>query len=123
MHTSYTVGITTGEYKALQYVMIDQKDWIENAIKNRARIASDEIVNLYRGFFGKSLLSGSLVEPRRPNIDANRIVTPSAQTSFTFDANRVVSPQTQNTQTVDPGLLGNNPSNILKNLQIRSRTQ
>ena len=47
MHTSYTVGITTGEYKALQYVMIDQQDWIENAIKNRARIASDEIVNIY----------------------------------------------------------------------------
>ena len=33
MHTSYTVGITTGEYKALQYVMVDQNDWIENAIK------------------------------------------------------------------------------------------
>ena len=47
MHTSYTVGITTGEYKALQYVMIDQKDWIENAIKNRARIASIEIQNIY----------------------------------------------------------------------------
>ena len=50
MHTSYTVGITTGEYKALQYVMVDQNDWIENAIKNRARIASDEIVNLYSQF-------------------------------------------------------------------------
>ena len=50
MRTSYTVGITTGEYKALQYVMVDQKDWIENAIKNRARIASDEIVNLYTQF-------------------------------------------------------------------------
>ena len=50
MHTSYTVGITTGEYKALQHVMIDQHDWIENAIKNRARIASDEIVNLYSQF-------------------------------------------------------------------------
>ena len=47
IHTSYTVGITTGEYKALQYVMIDQKDWIENVIKNRARIASDEIINIY----------------------------------------------------------------------------
>ena len=50
MHTSYTVGITTGEYKALQYVMVDQNDWIENALKNRARIASDEIVNLYTQF-------------------------------------------------------------------------
>lgn len=50
IHTSYSVGITTGEYKALQYVMVDQKEWIENAIKNRARIASDEIVNLYSQF-------------------------------------------------------------------------
>jgi len=50
IHTSYTVGITTGEYKALQYVMIDQKDWIENAIQNRARIASDEIINKYTQF-------------------------------------------------------------------------
>ena len=50
IHTSYTVGITTGEYRALQYVMPDQKDWIENAIKNRARIASGEITNLYTQF-------------------------------------------------------------------------
>jgi|TARA_B100002019_G_C21094933_1_gene510518 hypothetical protein len=47
MHTSYTVGITTGEFKALQYVMVNQQDWIENAIKNRARIATDDIVNMY----------------------------------------------------------------------------
>ena len=36
MHTSYTVGITEGEFKALQTVMIDQKEWIENAVKTRA---------------------------------------------------------------------------------------
>ena len=50
MHTSYTVGITTGEFKALQTVMVDQKFWIENAIKNRARIATDIIVNEYSQF-------------------------------------------------------------------------
>ena len=50
MHTSYTVGITTGEYKALQYVMTDQKDWITNALTNRARIATEEIQNLYTNF-------------------------------------------------------------------------
>ena len=44
IHTSYTVGITTGEYKALQYVMVDQNEWISNAIKNRARIAIDAIL-------------------------------------------------------------------------------
>jgi len=47
MHTSYTVGITTGEYKALQSVMIDQNEWITNAIKNRANVAITEITNAY----------------------------------------------------------------------------
>ena len=30
--------------------MVDQKEWIENAIQNRARIASDEIVNIYTSY-------------------------------------------------------------------------
>jgi len=47
MHTSYTVGITTGEYKALQHVMVDQKEWIINAIQNRARLATEEVTSLY----------------------------------------------------------------------------
>ena len=50
MHTSYTVGITTGEYKALQYVMVDQKEWITNAIKHRAFVATKEIQNLYTNY-------------------------------------------------------------------------
>mgnify|MGYP001232689953 CR=1 FL=1 len=45
IHTSYTVGITTGQYKALQSVMVDQKEWIRNAIHNQARIASDDIIS------------------------------------------------------------------------------
>ena len=47
MHTSYTVGITTGEYKALQTVMIDQNEWIKNEIQSRANIATIEITNAY----------------------------------------------------------------------------
>ena len=50
IHTSYTVGITTGEYKALQYVMTDQNNWVNNALTNRARIAIEEIQNLYTNF-------------------------------------------------------------------------
>ena len=50
IHTSYTVGITTGEYKALQYVMVDQNDWVNNSLKNRARIASVEIQTLYTNY-------------------------------------------------------------------------
>ena len=50
IHTSYTVGITTGEYKALQYVMVDQHDWITNAIKARAQVATDNIINIYTNY-------------------------------------------------------------------------
>tara|TARA_Y100001937_G_C6935708_1_gene248019 strand:- start:35 stop:280 length:246 start_codon:yes stop_codon:yes gene_type:complete len=47
IHTSYTVGITTSEFKALENVMDDQHEWIENAIKNRARLAIEDIKNKY----------------------------------------------------------------------------
>ena len=50
MHTSYTVGITTGQFKALETVMVDQKDWIQNAIEERARIATADITNQYTQF-------------------------------------------------------------------------
>ena len=50
IHTSYTVGITTSEYKALQHVMVDQHDWVTNAIKARAQVATDEIVKKYTQF-------------------------------------------------------------------------
>ena len=50
MHTSYTVGITTGEFKALQTVIVDQNDWINNALKERARVATVDITNAYTQF-------------------------------------------------------------------------
>ena len=50
IHTSYTVGITTGEFKALEYVMVDQHDWITNAIKARAQVATDNIINIYTNY-------------------------------------------------------------------------
>ena len=50
IHTSYTVGITTGEFKSLQTVMTDQKDWVENVIKDRARVATVDITNQYTNF-------------------------------------------------------------------------
>ena len=50
IHTSYTVGISTGEFKALQYVMTDQDWWVNNALKERARIATKDIVNIYTNY-------------------------------------------------------------------------
>jgi len=50
IHTSYTVGITTGDFKALENVMTDQKDWIENAIRERARVATLDIQRIYSNY-------------------------------------------------------------------------
>ena len=50
MHTSYTVGVSTGDFKALQYVMVDQQDWIETAISQRAALAAKEIQTLYTNY-------------------------------------------------------------------------
>ena len=50
IHTSYTVGITTGEYKALQTVMVDQRDWAEHQLKVRAQTATKDIILKYTNF-------------------------------------------------------------------------
>ena len=50
IHTSYTVGISTGEFKALEYVMTDQDWWVNNALKERARIATKDITNIYTNY-------------------------------------------------------------------------
>ena len=50
IHTSYTVGITTGEYKALQTVMVDQRDWAEHQLKVRAQLATKNIIFQYTNF-------------------------------------------------------------------------
>ena len=50
IHTSYTVGITTGEFLALETVMVDQKEWIATAIRNRADIATNDIISTYTNY-------------------------------------------------------------------------
>ena len=43
----YTITLTEAEDLALQYVAADVDEWITNAATNRARIAIDEICDLY----------------------------------------------------------------------------
>ena len=50
IHTRYTVGLTTAQFKALQSEMVDQQDWITNAITERARVAIEDISNKYTAF-------------------------------------------------------------------------
>ena len=41
-----TVSLTDTENKSLEYVTTSIQDWADNALKNRARIAKDEIIAL-----------------------------------------------------------------------------
>ena len=43
----YTITLTEAENKAMEYIASDVDDWITNAATNRARIAIDEICDLY----------------------------------------------------------------------------
>ena len=42
--TRFTITITDVEAAALAHVMADPKEWTQNAISERARIASEELV-------------------------------------------------------------------------------
>jgi hypothetical protein len=40
----YTVKLTDTEDKAMSYAALSTQDWVDNCLKNRARIAKDEII-------------------------------------------------------------------------------
>ena len=42
--TTYTITLSDAEDKALGVVALSQNDWIQNAVKERCRIAMEEIV-------------------------------------------------------------------------------
>ena len=42
----YTVKLTDTEDKAMSYCALSTQEWVDNALKNRARIAKDEIITL-----------------------------------------------------------------------------
>ena len=42
-----TIELTDTQYKGLQYAAASPEDWAENAVTHRARVAIDEIVQMY----------------------------------------------------------------------------
>jgi hypothetical protein len=44
--TQYTTTLTQAEDMALAYAASSQQDWIDNVVKNRCRIAIEEIVKI-----------------------------------------------------------------------------
>ena len=43
---NYTVTLTETEKSAMEYIAYEPQDWIENVVKERARIAIEDIVAL-----------------------------------------------------------------------------
>ena len=43
---NYTITLTETEKAAMEYVAYDLQEWIENAMKERARLAIEDIVKL-----------------------------------------------------------------------------
>jgi len=41
---TYTITLSAAEDKALHVVALDAQDWIDNAVKERCRIAMEEII-------------------------------------------------------------------------------
>ena len=44
MTKTFSVTLSDAEVKALAYVTFDPQEWIENAVKNRASIAMEELL-------------------------------------------------------------------------------
>ena len=44
--TDYKVTLTDTEDKAMSYCSMSTQNWVDNALKNRARIAKEEIIAL-----------------------------------------------------------------------------
>ena len=43
---TYSIELTETENKAMQYAAYDVQEWINNAVKERARIATEEIIKI-----------------------------------------------------------------------------
>jgi len=54
---NYTISLTDTETKSLEYVAASNQDWIDNAVKERARIAKEEIISLNTAHCNKNSIA------------------------------------------------------------------
>ena len=47
MTQTISISLTESEYKCLQYAATSPSDWSNNVVRDRARIASDAIIQIY----------------------------------------------------------------------------
>ena len=64
---NYTITLTETEKLAMEYIAYDPQDWVENAMKERARLAIEDIVKIA---VGKFLEAGQTIPGSREEIVA-----------------------------------------------------
>ena len=73
-----TITLTDTQYKGLEYVAADPQDWADNALTNRARISTDEIIQMYTT---RALDEGVAIPATRELIVADAFTRGWAQTA------------------------------------------
>jgi len=83
-----------------------------------------EMSDIYGGLLGKSLLSGSVEDPREtPTLNVDDISSTDIPTLNIEDITPSATAKPSTQTRTNPAFLGSNPVDILKNLTIGTRTQ
>lgn len=82
-----TITLTDTQMKGLEYVAVSPQEWAENAVTERARLANDEIVQMYTN---RALDEGVQIPATRELIVADAFVRGWAQTAADREAAAVV---------------------------------
>ena len=78
-----TVTLTDTELKGLEYCALDPQEWADNALTNRARIANEEIIQMYTT---RALDEGVAIPATRELIVADAFTKGWAQTAAEVNA-------------------------------------
>jgi|TARA_R110001606_G_scaffold204784_1_gene352661 hypothetical protein len=78
-----TVTLTDTQYKGLEYCSGSPQDWADNALTNRARIANEEIIQMYTT---RALDEGVAIPATRELIVADAFTRGWAQTAAEVNA-------------------------------------
>ena len=78
-----TVTLTDTQFKGLEYAAVSPQEWAENALTNRARIANDEIVQMYTN---RALDEGVAIPATRELIVADAFTRGWAKTAAQVNA-------------------------------------
>lgn len=84
-----TVTITDTQLKGLEYVALNPQEWVENAVTERARIANDEIIQMYTT---RALDEGVQIPATRELIVADAFTRGWVQTAAQRDAAEAQEP-------------------------------